>query len=147
MQSGKIRTIVLGIFLHEGRLLVFEGGDPATGRIFYRPLGGGIEFGEQSHQAFVRESREELGAEVTHARYLGMLENIFTLDGRMGHEMVLLYEAEFADPALYVREAFPLANDNGEPIKVLWKPLADFETGALLVPSGLLELIRNGRTA
>lgn len=147
MQSGKIRTIVLGIFLHEDRLLVFEGGATATGRIFYRPLGGGIEFGEQSHQAFVREIREELGAEVTHARYLGMLENIFTHDGRMSHEIVLLYEAEFADPALYAREAFPLANDNGQPIKVLWKPLADFETDALLVPSGLLEMLRNGRTA
>jgi hypothetical protein len=62
----------------------------------------------------------------------------------MGHEMVLLYEAEFVDPALYAQEAFPLANDNGQPIKVLWKPLADFETGALLVPIGLLEKLRHG---
>ena len=36
-----------------------------------------------------------------------MLENIFTFDGRMGDEMALLYEAEFADPALYMQEVFP----------------------------------------
>lgn len=143
MQTGKIRTIVLGIFRHRGRLLVFEGYDPSDGRLFYRPLGGGIEFGERSDQALVREMREELGAEVTHARYLGMLESIFEHAGRIGHEIVLLYEAEFADPAMVARDVFPLANDNGEPIKVLWKPLADFENEALLVPIGLLELLRD----
>jgi ADP-ribose pyrophosphatase YjhB (NUDIX family) len=147
MQSGKIRTIVLGIFQHDGRLLVFEGYDPADGLNFYRPLGGGIEFGEYGDQALVREMREEIGAEVANTRYVATIQNIFTHEGRMGHEIALLYAADFADPALYAREVFPLANDNGEPIKVLWKPLADFEAGALLVPTGLLEMLRHGRTA
>ncbi len=77
----------------------------------------------------------------------GWIRRPLRRDGRMGHELVLLYEAKLADPAMYAREAFPLANDNGEPIRVLWKPLADFETGALLVPNGLLELLHHGRTA
>ena len=65
MNEGRIRTIVLGIFLHEDRLLVFRGDDPARDVVFYRPLGGGVEFGERSADAFVREMREELGAELT----------------------------------------------------------------------------------
>ncbi len=100
MNEGRIRTIVLGIFLHEGRLLVFRGDDPSRGVVFYRPLGGGIEFGERSTDAFTREMREELGAEVTDIRYLGMIENIFSHLGKQGHEIVLLYAARLADPSV-----------------------------------------------
>jgi ADP-ribose pyrophosphatase YjhB (NUDIX family) len=143
MNEGSIRTIVLGIFLHEGRLLVFRGEDPARDEIFYRPLGGGIEFGERSRDAFVREMREELGAEVADLRYLGLIENIFTHQGRRGHEIALLYAARFAEPSLYEQGAFALAQDNGVPIEVLWKPLADFEHGDLLVPRELLRLLKD----
>lgn len=142
MRDGHIRTIVLGIFRHEGRLLVFEGCDPIRGVTFYRPLGGGVEFGEYGHQALAREMREELGAEVTNVRYLGTIQNIFTHAGRQGHEIVLLYEARFVNPACYRPDAFAAAQDNGTPIAVSWKPLADFEAGAFLVPVELLELLR-----
>jgi ADP-ribose pyrophosphatase YjhB (NUDIX family) len=142
MNEGKIRTIVLGIFLHEGRLLVFRGEDPARDIVFYRPLGGGIEFGERSDEAFVREMREELGAEVTDIRYLGLIENIFAHRGKRGHEIVLLYAARFADPAFYVRQAWT-GDDNGLPLEVCWKPLADFTNGDLLVPRELLGLLND----
>jgi ADP-ribose pyrophosphatase YjhB (NUDIX family) len=140
MNESKIRTIVLGIFLHEDRLLVFRGDDPARDVVFYRPLGGGIEFGERSADALVREMREELGAEVTSVRYLGMLENIFTHMGKRGHEIVLLYAARFADSAFYTRQAWT-GDDNGLPIPVLWKPLTDFRDGDLLVPRELLAFL------
>jgi ADP-ribose pyrophosphatase YjhB (NUDIX family) len=142
MNEGRIRTIVLGIFLHAGRLLVFRGDDPARDVVFYRPLGGGIEFGERSRDAFIREMREELGAEVADIRYLGLIENIFTHLGKHGHEIVLLYAAQFVDPSFYTRESW-MADDNGVPIQVLWKPLADFESGDLLVPRELLHLLKD----
>lgn len=141
MNEGKIRTIVLGIFLHEERLLVFRGEDPTRDVVFYRPLGGGIEFGEYSHQALAREMREELGAEVADICYLGTIENIFTLRGKMGHEIVLLYAGEFVDRSLYERDTL-IGNDNGVPIQVLWKPLADFEAGDRLVPIELLDFLK-----
>ena len=140
MNEGKIRTIVLGIFLHEGRLLVFRGDDPSRDIVFYRPLGGGIEFGEYGHQALVREMREELGAEVTDIRYLGMIENIFDHQGKRGHEIVLLYAARFADPALYTRQEWT-GDEDGVAIPVMWKPLADFRNGDLLVPKELLAFL------
>jgi hypothetical protein len=84
--------------------------------------------------------REELDAEVTDVRYLGLIENIFTHQGKRGHEIVLLYAARFSDPALYAREAW-IGDDNGLPIPVMWKPLADFRNGDLLVPRELLALL------
>ena len=147
MKNGQIRTIVLGIFQHEGRLLVFEGYDPIRGLTFYRPLGGGIEFGEYGHQALAREMREEIGAEITDVRYLGVIENIFTHAGKQGHEIVLVYAARFIDPAFYQQSALAGAEDNGTPIMVSWKPLADFENGAFLVPIELLDLLRTSHVA
>lgn len=147
MHEEKIRTIVLGIFLHNDRLLVFRGEDPERDVVFYRPLGGGIEFGERGCDALVREMREELGAEVTDVRYLGTLESIFTHRGKRGHEIALLYRARFTDPALYERETFEYAQDNGTPIAVSWKPIADFETGAFLVPRELLAIVRDEMAA
>lgn len=147
MKEGRIRTIVLGIFQHEGCLLVFEGYDPIRDVTFYRPLGGGIEFGEYGHQALAREMREEIGAEITDVRYLGAIQNIFTHAGKQGHEIVLLYEARFTDPAFYRQAAFATAQDNGTPITVSWKPLADFENGAFLVPIELLGLLRTSHAA
>ncbi len=142
MRDGYIRTIVLGIFRHEGRLLVFEGHDPIRGVTFYRPLGGGVEFGEYGHQALAREIGEELGAEVTDVRYLGAIQNIFTHAGKQGHEIALVYEARFTDPACYQPDAFADAQeDDGTPITVSWKPLADFEAGAFLVPVELREIL------
>ena len=142
MNEGRIRTIVLGIFLHEGRLLVFRGDDPTRDVVFFRPLGGGIEFGERSIDAFTREMREELGAEVTGVHYLGMIENIFNHRGKQGHEIVLLYAARFADPALYTRQEWT-GDEDGVAIPVMWKPLADFENGDFLVPRELLAFLKD----
>ncbi len=147
MKSEQIRTIVLGIFQHEGRLLVFEGYDPIRDITFYRPLGGGIEFGEYGHQALAREMREEIGAEITDVRYLGAIESIFTHLGKQGHEIVLVYEARFIDPAFYQQSTLVAAEDDGTPLTVSWKPLADFENGAFLVPIELLELLRTSHAA
>ncbi|MCA9941424.1 MAG: NUDIX domain-containing protein, partial [Anaerolineales bacterium] len=58
-----IRPLVICLFRHKNHILVMEGYDPVKQQTFYRPLGGGIEFGEHSAIALRRELREELGAE------------------------------------------------------------------------------------
>jgi len=146
MQQKRIRPLALGIFRHDGRLLVFEGHEPIKRQIFYRPLGGGIEFGETGAQAMAREMREEIAAEVTNVRYLGLCENIFTHLGEMGHEIVLLYEAELVDRSLYERDVIEAVEANGSTFMALWKPLSDFADGrVLLVPGGLFALLESGQ--
>lgn len=142
ISSEHIRPIALCIIRHEGAVFVFEGYDPLKGQTFYRPLGGGIEFGETSEQAVRREFREELDAELVNLRYRQTLENIFSFNGRSGHEIVLLYEGKFADPSFYNKPTMTGREDNGDPFKALWKPLADFQDGRQpLYPDGLLELL------
>ena len=149
MQPKRIRPLALGIFCHAGRLLVFEGYDPVKDQTFYRPLGGGIEFGETGAQALAREIREEIGAEVTNVRYLRLCENIFTYAGEIGHEIVLLFEAELADRSFYERDDLVVTELPGVTFKALWKPLTDFADGrVLLYPDGLLSLLnQHDRTA
>ena len=84
----QIRALAICIFSHNGKILVFEGYDPLKDEIFYRPLGGGIEFGERSEEAIHRETMEEIDAEVKDLVYLGALENIFVFNGEPGHEIV-----------------------------------------------------------
>jgi 8-oxo-dGTP pyrophosphatase MutT (NUDIX family) len=150
MTDEKIRPIALAIVHRGGRIrrndqiLVFESREPdAAGRIFYRPLGGTIEFGEYGRQALVREMREELGAEIENLRYLGLCENLFSApDGQRAHEIVLLYEAELADRTLYEKDEMLSVEDSGETFRVLWKPLSFFQREeAPLYPNGLLELL------
>jgi 8-oxo-dGTP pyrophosphatase MutT (NUDIX family) len=123
-------------------LLLLEGFDRAKQEAFLRPLGGGIEFGERSQDAVVREIREELGARIVSPRLLGVLENIFTFEARDHHEVVFVYEAELEDRSLLEKDALPAFEADGSPIKTVWRSLASIEReGPRLVPTGLLELL------
>jgi ADP-ribose pyrophosphatase YjhB (NUDIX family) len=133
-----IRPVALAVVRRGSALLVFEGHDEHDGRAFYRPLGGGIEFGERSDQAVRRELREELGAEVRELRLLGVLEEVFRFRGEPRHELVFAYEVSLEDPLWYDRPSFDI-DDEGEPLRAVWvKPPTD---GRPLYPEGLLDLL------
>lgn len=73
-----IRPLALVLFRRDdGAILVAPGFDPVKQQRFYRPLGGGIEFGERAEDALRREIQEEIGAELRAPRLLGVLENTF----------------------------------------------------------------------
>ena len=143
MKPGVIRVIAVCVFRRGGSILVEEGRDPTKREVFYRPLGGEVEFGEPSREAVSRELREEIGAELRDVRLLGTVENIFTFDGEPGHEIVMVYEADLADASLYEREEIAGRESQGEPIKARWMPLRGFrhENAPPLYPEGLLGLI------
>jgi 8-oxo-dGTP pyrophosphatase MutT (NUDIX family) len=142
MKPEFVRPIAICVFRKDDSIFAFEGYDTPTDQIFYRPLGGSIEFGELSAQTIVRELREEIGAEILNLCYLGTLENIFSHEGARGHEIVQVYAADFADPAFHARDSLIGFEDNGMPFTARWVPLADFRAGTYpLYPNGLLELL------
>ncbi|MFD8500716.1 NUDIX hydrolase [Amycolatopsis sp. NPDC059657] len=139
--TAEIRPLALAVIRRGDDILVFEGHDEIKNETFYRPLGGGIEFGERAAEALRREFREELAAELTGIEQIGVLENIFTNDGSPGHEIVFLFGAEFADRSWLTREDLgTIIDDPGT--HVFWRPLAEFLAGeAILYPHGLAELL------
>ena len=135
-----IRPIALGAIRRGDDLLVYEAVDRVKQVKFYRPLGGGIEFGERAEDALRREFQEELGAELADIGLIGVLENIFHANGKAGHEVVFVFAAELAESSWYERDDLGTVRDSWEP--VFWRPLAGFTAGeAKLYPSGLLSLL------
>ena len=100
-KKPRIRPIAICLIRQGDRLLLHEGVDTAKGIRFGRPLGGGIDFGETSRAAAIREIREELGAEITDVELLGILESIYIYEGAPGHEIVFVYSGRFVDETLY----------------------------------------------
>ncbi|MDS0140306.1 NUDIX hydrolase [Amycolatopsis sp. CM201R] len=134
-----IRPIALAVIRRGDALLVFEGHDDLKGETYYRPLGGGIEFGEGSKDALVREFGEELGAEIEVGDRLGVLENVFTWRDRPGHEIAFVFTAEFVDAGFYRRDEMKILDD---PATARWVDLRDFRDGSkILYPTGLIELL------
>lgn len=143
MKPNLIRPIAICIFRHNGRILAAEGRDPLKGETFYRPLGGAIEFREYSISTIERELAEELGAAVTDLRYLGALENVFTFNGAVGHEIVMVYDGAFADRAYYELPVIEGREDDGLPFRAVWVSLDECRAPSAppLYPTGLLDLL------
>lgn len=144
MISSRIRPLALCLFRHEGRILVGHAYDTVKQDHYCRPLGGGIEFGERGAEAIVREIREELGAEIEDVRRLGTLENLFTCEGEAGHEIVLIYDAMFADRSPY-DQAVLHGHEQDAAVAAFtaeWKSLDELAAGsAQLVPEGLMAFL------
>ncbi len=127
----------------DGRVLVARGVDPATGEPFYRPLGGGVEFGETAAAAVRREIMEELGASIDAPTQLGVLENVFEYAGRPGHEIVFVFDARFSDPSMYQRPELPVTETGSGWRAARWMSIEALAAGAEpLYPDGLLSLLR-----
>ena len=141
---SKIRPLAICLFSHNDKILVSEEHDPAKGDTFYRPLGGGIEFGEHSTETIHRELMEEIGAEVRDLVYLGTIENIFTFNGIPGHEIVQVYDGALVESGLYGQAVISGHEaDVNQPMKVVWKSLDEFSSGfSILYPEGLLGMLR-----
>lgn len=142
--AKRIRPIALGLIEYKGHVFVSKGRDHLTQATFYRFLGGGIDFGETSQAALVREFVEEIQAELTDIEYLTCLDNIFTLNGKTKHELIQLFRARFVDPAFYqIGETFDLVE--GDHIDTaFWLSTAQIRSGECrLVPENCLKYLKN----
>ena len=142
---GRERTIgvkAVAVCVHAGRVLVERGVDRAAASGFYRAIGGSVEFGERAVDAVVREWSEEYGLTLREPRLLGVVENVFTYEGRPGHEVVFVFQARIAEEAVYARDALEGVDPDGRVHHAVWVPLADLAgDGVPLHPAGLLDLL------
>jgi ADP-ribose pyrophosphatase YjhB (NUDIX family) len=144
---SRIRVIAIAVISRpsDGALLVYDGYDTVKCELYHRPLGGGIEFGETAEAAVRRELHEDLGVELEDVALLGFLENVFTCDGRPGHEIVAVFLARLANTSLYLRNEIPFV-DNGVAGTARWVTHATFRSeqnpaGPPLYPDGLASLL------
>lgn len=140
-KPSEIRVLALGLIRDGERLFLSQGYDSVKQQTFYRALGGGVEFGETSYAALQREFQEEIRAELTNIRYLGCLENLFVYNAQPGHEIIQLYQCDFADPTFYQLEQLVVTEGHSQET-ALWVEINHFTSGKLrLVPERCLEYV------
>ncbi len=112
-----------------------------TGK-YYRPIGGTIEFGEMSRETIIREFNEEMAVDIEIKSYIGCLENIFTIDESIGHEIIQIYLVEFIDKNLYQKESFKVL-EGRKTTYTKWVCIEEIKSGKkTLFPNALIELLQ-----
>jgi 8-oxo-dGTP pyrophosphatase MutT (NUDIX family) len=138
---NRIRPIAICIFRNEKKILVTQAFDPIKNQTFYRPVGGGIEFGEKSEDTIHREIMEELKQAVTDLHYLATLENIFVYNGETGHEIVQVYDGKFVNSKLYEQPELNGFEEGAGQFIAIWKNIGEFNLHSPLYPHGLQDML------
>ena len=131
MREGTIRPLAVCIVKNQDKLLVSGGYDFKKDEVFYRLLGGGIEFGETGEEAIEREFQEELATDLENVKHLVTLENIFTYNGKPGHEIVFVFVGDLTRKDLYQKDNIKIL-DNKEG-KASWQKIGDFKEKKLIL--------------
>lgn len=86
LYGNRLRVRVCGICIQDHKVLMLSHRGIGSTDTFWCPPGGGVQFGETTHQALIREFKEETGVEIEISR--------------------LLFVNEFMQPPLHALELF-----------------------------------------
>lgn len=138
----RIRVTALGLLRRpDGRILLERASDRSTGQVFYRALGGGVEFGETAADALQREFAEELGLAIDVGQQMGVFENIFVYEGKQGHEIVFVHVIAPKNSGFYTLDA-PQRID-GSASQLCWRNHHEIENEKIpLYPVGFMALLQ-----
>lgn len=92
------RIRAAAIIVRDDRVLLVEHKDPADGRVFWVPPGGGLEGDESIFDCAVRETREESSLTITPGRIVYIREFVET--ARHHLEIFLLADSSDGEPRL-----------------------------------------------
>lgn len=142
--SPLIRVKSLGLHWRDGNLLATKIYNDAGELTGVRPLGGTIEFSETADQAAVREFNEELGIHVEIKGAPIVMENLFSHEGQLGHEIVFIFQVTFPKNAFLGQDEIVFWEDSGTPCRAAWFDLTelDKQNGPKLYPSGLKKILQ-----
>jgi len=137
--ASTIRFKALGLHWRDGQLLASEVLDDAGRVKGVRPLGGTVEFGETAEAAVIREFREELDVAVEITGSPVFMENIYTHEGTLGHELLAIFDVKFSDMAYADDTRIAFREDSGATCFAEWFSLdkLDQPGGPRLYPDGL----------
>ena len=140
---NQIRPTARCIFRRNNQVLLVRVYDPDFDEEpFLVPSGGGIDFGEHSSEAAVREVMEETGCEATNLKLLGLVENLFRSKVKEHHELVFIYEADFADKTLYELDELPITESNGMKFTAYWYDIDWLKKEHIpTYPTGILNIL------
>lgn len=145
MGDQRIRPLALALIRRHDEILVERGRDEKKHEAFFRLLGGTIEFGERGAEAIRRELREELASEIEVNALVATIENHFTWEGDVGHEIILVFECTLNDANLYLLDEWDVHEDTpngGVTHQVAWKRVDRFGPDQRLYPTELIALLR-----
>jgi 8-oxo-dGTP pyrophosphatase MutT (NUDIX family) len=129
------------IVKHAGKLLVSRDLDKVKRDFYFRPLGGSIDYREKSDDTVKREFMEELGVNLYNLKYLGVIENIFTMDGDAYHEIDFIYEGDILENEIYDKNEIEFP-EGGKTALAMWVDYEEFTSGRLkLVPEEIFKYI------
>jgi 8-oxo-dGTP pyrophosphatase MutT (NUDIX family) len=111
----------------DGAILASLGYDEVKDEHFARLIGGHVEFGETTEVALRREFKEELGCGPKNLSFIKVIENIFTYNGELGHEIVFLYFSDLEDENIYAKEEMRILDS--PQTKIRWIKLEDVKAG------------------
>ncbi|GLX68043.1 NUDIX hydrolase [Paenibacillus glycanilyticus] len=134
--------------IKKGESILLEQFPEEDGIITFRPVGGTIEYGEDSKSAVIREAKEEISIDIIEPKLIGIIEHIFHCYGELGHEFDFIYEAKFSLMEDYNKSEIKGIEGNKNFI-VVWKNINDFEESNRykLVPDGLYEMLTSRNTS
>ena len=136
--------MVLTLVRRNNEILVSCGQNLINGKQHYRPLGGGIDFGELSVDCVSREMLEEINIELTEVTFLKHFECVYkTISGTPRHDLVFMYEAKFKDEANYQKEKYQIDEPYfTKPVFAEWIPIEYFKNEKLILnPKELIEFL------
>lgn len=147
--STHIKVKALGLHWLEGKLLAAEVYDDRGRLKGVRPIGGSVEFGEKWQSALMREFREELGVDVELKGFPLVMENIYTHEGEVGHEVLFICEVLFRCAKLEGQSSIEFYEDSGTPCIARWFDLGDLDRpgGPALFPTGLKNALQGTLTS
>jgi len=125
-KNKKIAIKSLCIIEKDGKILACKGYDSVKKETFFHLVGGTVKFREKVKEALRREIREELNSEIENLRFITIIENIFTYEGKKAHEICFIYKGDLLNKEVYERNHIQIDTE-GFPAE--WISISDILKG------------------
>ncbi len=137
LSGGHFNYRVAGVCIHDGYVLTHKN----QFEDLYALPGGRVEILESSEAALRREMREELGVDIRVERLLWVIENLYSYQGSLGHELGLYYLMSLEGPRGIYDRTHPMRCLDAPELTLQWLPMAGLP-GVKLLPALLTPLLR-----